>query len=315
MSVVNDVLKDLHDRHRQQRLNECLTFVYDEPITSTSRIWSYALVFSLVNLCVISYLWFAPSKYILSDNSLDYVQNKESNNEMILPLTSRALSETQKIQNNSTVEPSRISEKSESDNYLPSQNLSFEKLEEPREINNEQQLLIENNQQKSELAVPDAALNLNSISDKSKAMTTANESYVHRQESEQARAIANSAQSMADENRIRYWLKNQPEKVWPYIQNHLDEAFQNTHLLALAAQAEQRSQRHASAIDLYKKLILAEPTQGRWKIGLAISLESTGQIQVAKALYEKGISQSGISEALKNFALNRLKVLKQGVQR
>lgn len=75
---------------------------------------------------------------------------------------------------------------------------------------------------------------------------------------------------------------------------------------ALLAALQQQLGQHAAAADLYRQLVAVQPTAGPWWAGLAISLEAQGQPGPARAAFRRALSEGGLSEALAEYAHQRL---------
>ncbi len=74
----------------------------------------------------------------------------------------------------------------------------------------------------------------------------------------------------------------------------------------MAAQGEQRSGNHESAIQIYKILIPLQPKDARWRAGLAISLEALGDKERAQHLYQLALSMNNLPNSLRRFSEIRL---------
>lgn len=129
-------------------------------------------------------------------------------------------------------------------------------------------------------------------------------------ETDQVKAILPVTQPQMQENlNLRIMLKESPEKVLPYLQSRNPDFVNNTELLALAAQAQQRASEHQSAVTYYQELIKRQPYEYRWHAGLAISLDGLGEHQKAQKLYQSVLATNSLATPLKRFIQRRLKKL------
>ena len=122
--------------------------------------------------------------------------------------------------------------------------------------------------------------------------------------------LAQTPRGLREEINLRLMLKDNPQQVLPYIRQHHKDFQQQASLLALAAQAEQKSARHVNAIELYKRLIVLQPMDARWRAGIAISLENKGNIRAAQRMYALAINLANLPQALEEFSQQRLDSLR-----
>lgn len=100
------------------------------------------------------------------------------------------------------------------------------------------------------------------------------------------------------------------EKIWMHIQSAYPDVGNNPKLLAIAAQGEQRSERHQSAVELYTRLVELSPQEAKWKVGLAISLEKLKHYDAAIENYSEA-KKSTVSTSLNQFVNKRLTYLRE----
>lgn len=126
---------------------------------------------------------------------------------------------------------------------------------------------------------------------------------------EQARqSLSKSTANVQDQVKLRLMLKDNPQDVLGYIQNNYQ--YQNSPpLIAMAAQGQQRSGQHKSAVVLYRKLIRIQPNNAKWRSGIAISYEILGMAQKAKSSYRLALSMPNLPIALRVFSEERLQNL------
>ena len=110
---------------------------------------------------------------------------------------------------------------------------------------------------------------------------------------------------------LRLMLKAEPEAVVPYLRRNVPDFAQHTELLALAAQAQQRTSQHQQAAVLYKQLLTRQPHDVRWQAGLAISLDGIGDAQSARILYRKILTVPALPSALRQFVKSRYELLER----
>jgi tetratricopeptide (TPR) repeat protein len=118
--------------------------------------------------------------------------------------------------------------------------------------------------------------------------------------------LSQASQRVQSEVKLRLLLKENPVSVLPEIKRQYPDFSSQPRLLALAAQGQQRSGDHQSAVDLYTQLIPLEPNESRWRTGLAISLETLGDTKSAKRLYQLALSMGTLPYSLKRFSESRL---------
>ena len=122
--------------------------------------------------------------------------------------------------------------------------------------------------------------------------------------------FSTASKNIQDEVQWRMLLKVNPQLVWPKIKQKYPDYLTQPRLLALSAQGQQRAGDHNSAVQLYKKLIPLEPSDGRWRAGLAISLESLGDTDNAKKLYNIALGMNNLPFSLMRFTQQRLEKLR-----
>jgi hypothetical protein len=110
--------------------------------------------------------------------------------------------------------------------------------------------------------------------------------------------------------RARLLMAANPDQVLPYLQRAVPDFMQDPDLLSIAAQSEQKQARHNAAIKFYQQLIHLQPTDARWRAGLAISLDALGNQRDALRLYELALGMGNLPPALANFVQKRITVIK-----
>lgn len=110
--------------------------------------------------------------------------------------------------------------------------------------------------------------------------------------------------------RARLLMASDPDQVLPYLQRAVPDFMQDSDLLSIAAQSEQKQARHTTALKFYQQLIHLQPADARWRAGLAISLDAMGNQRDALRLYELAIGMGNLPPALANFVQKRINVIK-----
>lgn len=80
---------------------------------------------------------------------------------------------------------------------------------------------------------------------------------------------------------------------------------------ALLAATYQRVKNHKKAIDIYLRLVKVRPAAGIWWLGLAISLEKSGQNKEALEAYQRAQKTGSLKAGLIKFTNNRVSALKE----
>jgi len=106
--------------------------------------------------------------------------------------------------------------------------------------------------------------------------------------------------------RLRIMLKEEPEKVLPYLKRNKPGFENHGELLALAAQAQQRSGDYRTSAIYYQRLIKTTPSEPRWHAGLAISLDGLGEKKKAVTIYRSVLKSNALPVPLRRFVKQRL---------
>lgn len=80
-------------------------------------------------------------------------------------------------------------------------------------------------------------------------------------------------------------------------------------LPAFLAALYQRSGRHAEAVTSYQEALAARPQEGRWWVGLGISLETQKDSDAARTAYRRALDTGRLTSNLARYAEDRLKAL------
>ncbi len=258
MSVVNDVLKNLDQRHAQEKMQAMAPFTYD--VARPKSYWLLILLLTSLLVCAVMAIniWWQAQQNKISVNLpadlflIDVPQEK--------PLQVESKIDTQ---------PKKAFTKNPDSN---------------------QQMVTKT----AQTQVVDVMVNAIKAGDEKTVKSV----------------LEKTPRGLRDEISLRLMLKENPRQVYPYIKGRHKNFQQQANLLAMAAQAEQKSGNHVSAIELYKRLIVLQPRDARWRAGIAISLENNGKINAAKQMYALAMSLPNLPKALKDFSQQRLDTLR-----
>ncbi len=258
MSVVNDVLKNLDQRHAQEKMQAMAPFTYD--VARPKSYWLLILLLTSLLVCAVMAIniWWQAQ------------QNKISVN---LP----------------------------ADLFL---------IDVPQEKPLQVESTIDTQPKKSFTKNPDANQQMVTKTAQTKVVDVMVNAIKAGDEKTVKSVLAKTPRGLRDEISLRLMLKESPRQVYPYIKGRHKNFQQQANLLAMAAQAEQKSGNHVSAIELYKRLIVLQPRDARWRAGIAISLENNGKIPAAKQMYALAMSLPNLPKALKDFSQQRLDALR-----
>lgn len=79
---------------------------------------------------------------------------------------------------------------------------------------------------------------------------------------------------------------------------------------AFIATLHQRAGRHAEAAQRFQQVLAARPLEGRWWVGLAISLEAQQNWQAARGAYARAMNGTSLTPELMRYAEQRLAALR-----
>ena len=284
MSLVNDVLKDLNQRHAQERMDLHASTVDVSPPKSKLILWLLLAVTWSICIALTTFI-------VLQQNSAPK-QVFELPSELFLVESESALKpKSTNDFNNSSLSESEgklIGNDSVAKIVVDNTALIKSKAIEKKELKN---------------------IKLVTQSKQSKAVNVAINS-INSGDSQKARSmLAQAPKSIQKEINLRLMVKENPGEVLNYIKENYQGYLFRPDLLAIAAQAQQRSGDHLAAISIYKKLINMQPRDARWRAGMAISLEAVGEMKSAKKLYKLALSMPNLPRALLVYSQARLKAL------
>jgi len=90
------------------------------------------------------------------------------------------------------------------------------------------------------------------------------------------------------------------------LANIKDEQYQ-----VMLANTAQQAQQNKVAVEAYNMLIVMQPEQGRWQLGLAVLFDKNSQFKLASSAYKKALTKSDLSLSSENFIKQRIEVIGQ----
>ena len=94
----------------------------------------------------------------------------------------------------------------------------------------------------------------------------------------------------------------------------LEQASSRTHgdvdISAFIATLHQRAGRHAEAAQRFQQVLAARPLEGRWWVGLAISLEAQQNWQAARGAYARAMNGTSLTAELMRYTQQRMTALR-----
>lgn len=340
MSVVNDVLNDLHKRRSQQDYQSSISFVSDHESASFKQATRY--IWPILALCLAAfslYLYLSPS-YFQSEVDSKYVpvykQNnafiKQSASESSSPLLSNS-TQAQSLYEAPEIVPTLPTSHHESSNTVTTQDVlnrtaqSRQAFEASEKNNIGKSIISEDDMIGQAEKLPSAKIDttqnvpldqaVNNASLKmpvnnSQPMAKSKSAKVIKKETSDKKInpqtrINNRSQ---DELMIKQLMANQPEKVWPFVQKLLPQSNNKIGLMALGAQGQQRSRQYSSALLLYQRLSQLQPRESKWRAGAGISHDALGKKQKALREYDAALRLNPLPPALASFVATRIALLK-----
>jgi MSHA biogenesis protein MshN len=86
---------------------------------------------------------------------------------------------------------------------------------------------------------------------------------------------------------------------------------ENSEYVAFLAALYQRAGKHAEAVKTYSEAVTLNPQEGRWWLGLGISLEAVQDRNAAGAAYQRAINSGVLDDKLLQYARQRLAIVKK----
>lgn len=102
----------------------------------------------------------------------------------------------------------------------------------------------------------------------------------------------------------------QDAKALSLLEKARDAAGANADYFAFLATLYQRNGRHGEAVKSFTEAVRLHPQEGRWWLGLAISLEATEQWKASSDAYQRAITSGSLDKQLLQYAQQRLTAIK-----
>jgi len=88
-------------------------------------------------------------------------------------------------------------------------------------------------------------------------------------------------------------------------------SLKNEQYQVMLANTAQQAQQNQVAVDAYNMLIVMQPDQGRWPLGLAVLYDKNSQFNLASSAYKKALAKNDLSLSSENFIKQRIEVIGQ----
>jgi len=86
---------------------------------------------------------------------------------------------------------------------------------------------------------------------------------------------------------------------------------ENEQYQVMLANTAQQAQKNKVAVEAYNMLIVMQPDQGRWQLGLAVLYDKNSQFTLASSAYKKALTKNDLSRSSENFIKQRIEVIGQ----
>lgn len=298
MSVVNDILKDLHQRRRQHHYIPNIPFDYGEDDVSKINAFKPHFIFIAIIIFIGLMLYFA----MLSFSSQQELSVEEDAvNSLPTTVTDTITNDDDAI----IALPALASSTEEEPVHINAVEVKASLLVADEIKPSYQPVLVEEKHSKTKPLTSEIRhTEPKKISNINKLETAKNSDVKSKANERGKEPVIKSIQN--DELLIRKLMVSQPEKVWPYIQKLLPKTNNKISLIAMGAQGEQRSKNHKNAIDLYKALAEIEPNEPKWRVGAAISLDALSKYDDALIEYQRSLSSNTLPAPLYSFVKQRI---------
>lgn len=272
MSVVNDVLKNLNERHARELSFQAMPYSYEEKKGQPWLLWiAIACIFTVTVYLSIK-MW--------QQDQIRYLALNVPSDVFLSP------------SENKTVDNEKV------ESVAKNKGKPIEKTLSPNES--------------TRVVAPKEEVTATPVATKTAQTQATEQAVIAVQEgdTQTAKKLLNQTSDyIRDDLKLRIMVKDDPVAVWPYIKQNFPDFQKDVSLLALAAQGLQRSGQHDMAIGFYQQLVRLEPNVSKWRAALAISLEAKGDDQAAKQLYKIALSMPNLPAPLAQFSQKRLTLL------
>jgi MSHA biogenesis protein MshN len=99
------------------------------------------------------------------------------------------------------------------------------------------------------------------------------------------------------------------EQALTLLESARREGRADPELYAFLAALYQRAGRHADAVKNYQEALALRPTEGKWWLGLGISLEGTKNVPAARDAYRRALESGRLTANLARYAEDRIRAL------
>lgn len=106
-----------------------------------------------------------------------------------------------------------------------------------------------------------------------------------------------------------YLERGEEPRAVSLLEEARDQGHSDPELPAFLAALYQRAGRHADAVKNYQMALAARPQEGRWWVGLGISLETQQDSDAARVAYRRALDTGRLTASLVRYAEDRLKAL------
>ena len=115
----------------------------------------------------------------------------------------------------------------------------------------------------------------------------------------------NTSQPKYQALKARLLLNRKPDLLVNYIDQNKVDIASSDELLALSATAYQRTKDHVRAVQAYDLLVQRQPTEGRWWLAMAFSLESLEALDKALKAYSLALQSGTLPANAREYAATK----------
>jgi len=123
----------------------------------------------------------------------------------------------------------------------------------------------------------------------------------------QAKSVSNVSTNKPKHQALkaRLLLNKKPDLLVSYIDQNKVDIASSDELLALSATAYQRTKDHVRAVQAYDLLVQRQPTEGRWWLAMAFSLESLDALDKALKAYSLALQSGTLPANAREYAATK----------